>query len=189
VTRPSRLRLAVLLGVLAAGAAGCRSDKPKGPDVEGLIADLKGMDEEKRGAANLKIITAGEPFVPELIAMLQGPDPVHRAQAASTLYGMGARGRAAVPALAVLLSDEDKELRIAAAMALENMGPAAAEAVPALTTALKDKEGRVRQRAAIALGNIGPAARPAVPALGEAAKWDPVRPAAEEAIRKIQARR
>ena len=111
------------------------------------------------------------------------------AQAASTLYGIGERGRAAVPALVAMLADEDKELRIAAAMALENMGPAAAEAVPALTKALKDREGRVRPWAAIALGNLGPAARPAVPALGEAAKWDPVRPAAEEAIRKIQSRR
>ena len=58
-----------------------------------------------------------------------------------------------------------------------------------LLQALKDPEGRVRQRAAIALGNIGPAAHSAVPALGEAAKWDPVRPAAEEAIRKITGRR
>jgi HEAT repeat protein len=94
-----------------------------------------------------------------------------------------------VPALAALLADPDKELRIAAAMALENMRASAVDAVPELTRALQDPEGRVRQRAAIALGNIGPAARAAVPALGEAAKWDPVRPAAEEAIRKIQGRR
>ena len=47
----------------------------------------------------------------------------------------------------------------------------------------------MRQRAAIALGTIGPAARPAVPALAEAAKWDPVRGAAEEAIRKIGGKR
>jgi HEAT repeat protein len=173
--------------ILATAVAGC-STKPKEPDIPALIADLKSADEEKRGRANLALMDAGEKAAPALIEMLQGPDPAHRAAAARTLFGMGGRGKAAVPALAVLLSDADKEIRIAAAMALENMGPDAAEAVPALTRALKDPEGRVRQRAAIALGSIGPAARSAVPALGEAARWDPVRPAAEEAIRKIQAR-
>jgi len=173
--------------ILVTALGGC-SGRPKEPDIPALIADLKSADAETRGKANLALMDAGEKAAPALIEMLQGPDPVHRAAAASTLYGMGGRGRAAVPALAVLLADADKELRIAAAMALENMGPDAAEAVPALTRALKDPEGRVRQRAAIALGNIGPAARSAVPALGEAARWDPVRPAAEEAIRKIQAR-
>jgi HEAT repeat protein len=54
--------------------------------------------------------------------------------------------------------------------------------------ALKDSEGLIRQRAAIALGSIGPAASEAIPALTEAAKWDPVRPAAEEAIRQIRGR-
>jgi HEAT repeat protein len=175
-------------GVILATALVACSSKPKEPDIPALIADLKSADEEKRGKANLALMDAGEKAAPALIEMLQGPDPVHRATAASTLYGMGGRGRAAVPALAVLLSDPDKDIRVAAAMALENMGPDAAEAVPALTKALKDQEGMVRQRVAIALGNIGPAARSAVPALAEAAKWDPVRPAAEAAIRKIQSR-
>ena len=173
--------------ILAAALAGC-SSKPKEPDIPTLIADLKSADEEKRGKANLALMDAGAAGVPALIEMLQGPDPVHRATAASTLYGMGGRGKAAVPALAVLLADPAQEIRVAAAMALENMGPDAAEAVPALIKALKDKEGIVRQRAAITLGNIGPAARDAVPALSEAAKWDPVRPAAEAAIQKIRGR-
>lgn len=173
--------------ILAAALEGC-SSKPKEPDIPALIADLKSTDAKTRGKANLAVMDAGAVAVPALIEMLQGADPVHRATAASALYGMGGRGKAAVPALAVLLADPDKEIRIAGAMALENMGPDAAEAVPALIKALKDPEGRVRQRVAIALGNIGPAARSAVPALGEAARWDPVRPAAEEAIRKIQSR-
>lgn len=180
-----RIQFPVVAVILATAVLAC-SSKPKEPDVPALIADLKSDDEETRGKANLALMDAGEKAAPALIEMLQGPDPVHRARAASTLYGMGGRGRAAVPALAVLLADPDKELRIAAAMALENMGPDAAAAVPALTKALKDPEGRVRQRVVIALGNIGPAARSAVPALGDAARWDPVRPAAEEAIRKIQ---
>jgi HEAT repeat protein len=171
--------------ILAAALVAC-SSKPKEPDIPALIADLKSADEEKRGKANLALMDAGALAVPALVEMLQGADPVHRATAASTLYGMGGRGKAAVPALAVVLSDPDKDIRVAAAMALENMGPDAAEAVPALIKALKDKEGLVRQRAVIALGNIGPAAREAIPALAEAARWDPVRQSAEDAIRKIR---
>ena len=77
---------------------------------------------------------------------------------------------------------------MSAAMALESIGPDAAPAVLALVRALKDPEGLVRQRAAIALGSIGPGAREALPALREASRVDIVRPAAEEAIQRIQAR-
>jgi HEAT repeat protein len=182
-------RLQSLTGavILVTTLVGC-SSKPKEPDIPALIADLKSADQEKRGKANLALMDAGEKAVPALVEMLQGPDPVHRATAASTLYGMGGRGKAAVPALAVLLSDADKDIRVAAAMALENMGADAAEAVPALIKALKDKEGLVRQRSVITLGKIGPAAREAIPALAEAARWDPVRQSAEDAIQKIRGR-
>ncbi len=173
--------------ILATALAGC-SSKPKEPDVPDLIGDLKSGDEVKRGKANLALMDAGALAVPALIEMLEGPDPVLRARAAGTLYGMGARGGAAAPALAVLLADADTDVRLAGVMALENMGAAAAPAVPALVKALKDKEGFVRQRAVIALGNVGPGARSAVPALAEAAKRDEIRSSAEEAIRKIQSR-
>ena len=178
---------ACVIVAAALGSPGCRS-KPKEPDVPALLTDLKSADAETRGKANLALMDAGEKAVPGLIEMVQGPDPVHRGTAARTLYGMGGRGKAAVPALAALLADADTENRVAAAMALENMGPDAAPAVPALIKALKDKEGIVRQRVVIALGNIGPAAQDAIPALAEAAKWDPVRGAAETAIQKIRGR-
>jgi HEAT repeat protein len=186
---PKSTRAAVL--VLCAGAviaaSGCKR-KPQGPDIPALIADLKSEDQEKRGKASLALIGAGEAAGPALAEMLQSDNPAHRLTAASTLFGLGARGKAAVPALAGALSDPDREMRIAAAMALESIGPDAAEAVPALIQALKDKEGMVRQRVAIALGSIGPAAQSAIPALVEAGKWDPVRPAVDEAIAKIRAR-
>jgi HEAT repeat protein len=168
-------------------AAACRS-KPKGPDVPALIADLKGEDQDKKGKASLKLIEVGEPAAPPLAEMLKSDNPAHRLTAASTLFGMGPKGRAAVPALAEALADADVDLRVAAAMALESIGPDAAPAIPALTNALKDKEGIVRQRAVIALGNIGPAASGAIPALVEAGKWDPVRGHVDEAIAKIRAR-
>jgi HEAT repeat protein len=179
--------LALCAGLALAVAAGCKK-KPQGPDVPALIADLKSEDQEKRGKASLALIGAGEAAGPPLAEMLKSDNPAHRLTAASTLFGLGPRGRAAVPALAEALSDPDREMRIAAAMALESIGPDAAAAVPALITALKDKEGLVRQRVAIALWSIGPAAQAAIPALVEAGKWDPVRPAVDEAIAKIRAR-
>ena len=183
---PARLALVVACACVAS-LGGCKR-KPSGPDVPALIADLKGEDQEKKGKASLRLIEVGEPAGPPLAELLKSENPAHRITAASTLFGMGAKGRAAVPALAEALSDPDLDLRVAAAMALESMGPDAAPAIPALVKALKDKEGIVRQRAVIALGNIGPAASGAIPALVEAAKWDPVRGHADEAIAKIRAR-
>lgn len=185
-----KIRACLALAVACSGVAslgGCKR-KPSGPDVPALIADLQSGDAEKKGKASLKLIEVGEPAGPALAEMLKSENPAHRITAASTLFGMGAKGRAAVPALSEALSDPDLDLRVAAAMALESMGPDAAPAIPALVQALKDKEGIVRQRAVIALGNIGPAASGAIPALVEAAKWDPVRGHADEAIAKIRAR-
>jgi HEAT repeat protein len=178
---------ALAAGLFLAALPGCRG-KPKGPDIPGLIADLKGHDQEKKGRASLKLIEAGEIAGPALGEMLKSENPAHRLTAASTLFGMGAKGRAAVPALAEALADPDQEMRVAAAMALESIGPDAAPAIPALVQALKDGEGLVRQRAVIALGSIGPAASTAIPALVEAGKWDPVRGHVNEAIAKIRAR-
>jgi len=177
----------VVASAAVAALAACKG-KPKAPDIGGLIADLKSEDPEKKGKASLALIGVGEPAGPALAEMLKSENAAHRMTAASTLFGMGAKGRAAVPALAEALSDPDQELRVSAAMALESIGPAAAEAVPALVKALKDREGIVRQRAVIALGSIGPAASSAIPALVDAGRWDPVRPAVDEAIAKIRAR-
>ncbi len=159
----------------------------KQPNIGGLVADLQGGDPEKVGRANLELIRIGEPAVPALIDMLRSGDPKLRAAAASTLWGMGAKGRAAAPFLAEALADPDPALRTAAAMALENMGPQAGEAIPALVKALSDKDNRVRQASVKALGAIGPAATPAIPVLTRALKkgsW----PEAEEAILKIRGR-
>lgn len=183
-----RAKAAVFIACAALVGSGACKRKPQGPDVPALIADLKSEDAEKKGKASLRLIEVGEPAGPALGEMLKSDNPAHRLTAASTLFGMGPKGRAAVPALADALSDPDKDLRVAAAMALESIGPDAAPAIPALVAALKDKEGLVRQRAVIALGSIGPAASGAVPALVEAGKWDPVRGHVDEAIAKIRAR-
>jgi HEAT repeat protein len=180
--RLSLLLLALWLGL---GPSGCRS-KPQGPDVGDLLGRLKSEDAAVSGAANLEVIRLGEPAVPGLVEMLQGGDVRLRKVAATTLWGLGAKGRAAVPALAAMLEAPETDLRLAAAMALDNMGPAAIDAMPALIKALRDPEGEVRQWSAKALGHMGPAAASAVPALSRAAKSDPVRQTMEEAIRQIR---
>ena len=183
-----RTRAAVLAVCAAVAAAGACKRKPTPPDIPALVADLHSEDAEKRGKASLALIGVGEPAGPAVAEMLKSENLAHRLTAASTLFGMGPKGKAAVPALADTLSDPDRELRIAAAMALESIGPDAAPAVPALIAALKDKEGLMRQRVVIALGSIGPAASSAIPALVEAGKWDPVRGHVDEAIARIRAR-
>ncbi|MET0554984.1 MAG: HEAT repeat domain-containing protein [Vicinamibacteria bacterium] len=180
-----RLSLLLLALALGAGATGCRGT-PKGPDVDDLLARLKSEDAAVSGAANLEVIRLGEPAVPGLVAMLNSGDARLRKVAATTLWGLGAKGRVAVPDLAAMLETPETELRLAAAMALDNMGPAAVDAVPALIKALRDPEGEVRQWSAKALGHIGPGAASAVPALSRAAKSDPVRASMEEAIRQIR---
>lgn len=180
-----RLSLLFLALGLGLGVSGCRS-QPQGPNVDDLLTRLQSEDAAVSGAANLEVIRLGEPAVPGLVAMLQSGDVRLRKVAATTLWGLGAKGRAAVPELGAMLGAPETELRLAAAMALDNMGPAAVDAVPDLIKALRDPEGEIRQWAAKALGHIGPAAASAVPALSRAAKSDPVRPTMEEAIRQIR---
>jgi HEAT repeat protein len=165
---------------------GCRADSP--PDVHALVAELESADADKSGWARLRLIEMGEPAASALGERLQAGDAAARQAAATTLWGMGAKGRAAVPALAAALADPEREVRLAAAMALGNMGEAAAAAVPALVRSLEDEEGEVRQWAIKALGAIGPAASEALPALQRATRSDPHRQSAEDAMMRIQGR-
>jgi len=155
------------------------------PDPETLVADLTSGDVKKSGDARLQLISLGEPAAPALAGLLRDGAPAERVLAATTLWGMGARGQAAVPDLAAALHNPDPELRVACAMALENMGAAARDAVPALVAALQDRERRVRQAAVKALGAIGPEASSALPALERQIKRESW-PEAEEAVRRIR---
>jgi HEAT repeat protein len=181
-----KLSAAILAGL---ALTACRG-KPAGPDIAAQVAAqieaYKSADPEISGQANLALIRIGEPAAPSVVELLKSEDARLRARAATTLWGMGAKGRVGVPALASALADPELDVRVASAMALENMGPDTLEAMPALVHALKDREGRVRQWAAKALGKIGPSAKDALPALVEASKYDPIRPAVEEAISQIR---
>jgi HEAT repeat protein len=181
-------RRLMLVGVVAVVGLplACRSRAPEADAVPGLIADLQNPDPEVSGQANLALIRLGEPAVPQLVEMLKSDDVRIRTLAVTAFWGLGEKGRAAVPALAATLGDPVDSVRAAAAMALDNMGPNAKDAVPALIRSLRDRDGKVRQWSAKALGSIGPAAEKAVPALAQAARSEAIRPAAEEAIRKIR---
>ncbi|MCG6923067.1 MAG: HEAT repeat domain-containing protein [Acidobacteria bacterium] len=178
--RPGILPAAMLaLVVVACG------ERAGPPDVAGMIADLTSGDAKKSGEARLQLISLGESAAPALAGLLRNGGPHERVLAATTLWGMGVRGRAAVPDLAAALKDPDPDLRVTCTMALENMGPAARDAVPALARALNDRERSVRQAAVKALGAIGPAASPALPALEREIKRESW-PEAEEAVRRIR---
>jgi HEAT repeat protein len=180
-----RLLLACFLATVGL-PLGCRSKSPEVDVVPALITDLQNPDSEVSGKANLALIRVGEPAVPQLVEMLKSDDVRIRTLAVTALWGFGEKGRAAVPALAAALGDPVDSVRASAAMALDNMGPHAKDAVPALIRSLMDRDGKVRQWSAKALGSIGPAAENAVPALVQAARTEAIRPAAEEAIRKIR---
>jgi HEAT repeat protein len=177
------MRLAIpLLATVAVALSSCgKADAP--PDPARLVAEMRGPDEARRGAARLQLITLGEPAVPALLDLLRTGSPDDRLAAANTFWGMGPRAAAAVGDLVALLVDPDPRLRVAAAQALEAVGPAAAPAVDALVSALSDPDRAVRP-AVKARGGIGPGARAALPALARLLRrgsW----PEAEEAARRI----
>lgn len=177
------MRLAISLLALVVVLPSCRKAESP-PDPRRLVAELRGPDEGRRGAARLQLITLGEAAVPALVELLRTGSPEERLTAANTLWGMGARAGAAASDLAALLADSDPRLRVAAAMALEALGPSAAPAVDALVAALSDRDPTLRQSAVKALGAIGPDARAALPALSRLLRrgsW----PEAEEAARRI----
>jgi len=177
------LRPAAVLVFCVSALLACRLREDKVAD---LMADLRSPNASVSDQAVRQFVMMGEPATPILIPMLKDPEPRVRSAAASALWGLGPRKRAAVPALAEALADADDGVRLNVAMALESTGPDAAPAVPALARAVRDRDGNVRLWAAKALTRIGPAAREALPALEQAARYDSTRHAAEEAIRAIK---
>lgn len=104
----------------------------------------------------------GGPRERELVARLDGPDPLARRDA---LWSLGARGATGAEA-AILrrLGDGDPATRGVAAWALGKLGKRSA--VEPLIHALRDPDAYVREMAVLALGELGdPGAVPALSAL------------------------
>jgi HEAT repeat protein len=176
----------VTFAVLALAIGACKKAPPPPPDPAKALADLRSADDAQAGKAVLSIVEFGDQAVPGLIELLTDWDPRFRVRAASALWLLGAKSCPAVPGLTALLDDPEVEVRRTVTMALSNIGSCAAPAVPRLIVALKDTDPAVRQYAAKALGEIGPPAAAAMPALAELSRFDALRPAAEEAMRKIR---
>ena len=184
--RRRSMPLAALALVLVAPVA---CSKPKPPDPVALVEKLKSPDETVSGAASLELIRLGEPGVAALVELLRDPEPRHRALAARTFWGMGARGGAAAAALGEALADADtvgaRRGRHGPRQhgARGRPGGGRARSEPCAIPAPRSGPGRLN-----ALGSVGSAAESAVPALERAARLDGVHGPAEEAIRKIRAR-
>jgi len=176
----------VTFAVLAAVLGACKKAPPPAPDPSAALADLRAEDPQRGGRAVLAVVEFGDLAVPGLIEMLTEWDPRVRTRAASALWLLGAKACPAVPGLVGLLDDPDVEVRRTVTMALSNVGSCASLAVPRLIAALKDEDPAVKQYAAKALGAVGPPAEAAMPALAAMARIDSLRPAAEEAMRRIR---
>ncbi|MGP0064127.1 MAG: HEAT repeat domain-containing protein [Isosphaeraceae bacterium] len=155
---------------------------------------LRDADPRVRLAA-AKLITnddlSRETVIAGLLAALEDPDTVLRAEAALKLAGTGKHtdislddrtgGRAggnnatlvkspgAGASLRAALADPDSRIRAGVAYALASFQNEAAATVPLLIPRLRDPSVSVRIAAAVALGQFGKDARAAVPALMEAA--------------------
>jgi len=119
-------------------------------DIQALIRDLGGEDEETRCESAQKLVEVGEFAIPYLIDTLKDNSWMVRQFAAFVLGKIG--DERAVPALIDALKDEDFGVRKEAAHALSRTGDE--RAVPSLITALNDEDWRVRDIAALALGEI-----------------------------------
>lgn len=95
-------------------------------------------------------------LVPQLVAVVEGGDPVLGFWAARGLSGIGPAAADAVPALIVALDTPDAQFRFWVATALWSIGPTARDAIPKLVTLLDDPAPWVRQAVATGLVEIAP---------------------------------
>ncbi|MEO8430267.1 MAG: HEAT repeat domain-containing protein [Acidobacteriota bacterium] len=215
MSSPGRRPLALLLGVLAAGALSCATgggSKPAGgstdnPPAEAagkertvaqLAASLKDPDLNVRLAAVEELghrAATSDDAVAAVVGAFSDEAPLVRRFAAGGLAGIPAPSTRTVLALARLLKDPENEPRESAARTLAALAPhspadAVAELAAALAAAGADSQETVRSYALAALGGLGArgAGFPAVKAALERGLADPneeVRGAAAAAAGEI----
>jgi HEAT repeat protein len=141
--------------------------------------------------AMTKLTPAAED-VPDLLAVAGDPKQSagFRHAAAHVLRHVGTEAKAHVEAMCKLLTTDDAGVRAHVAAALGAMEKHGKTAIAPLIGRLKDDEVFVRVAAVQALGELGlafpEAVRPTLQAVaGDAAAADPVRAAAEEALKKL----
>lgn len=158
------LGLAALLSVSAVVFFLVRSDKEeKGPPtVESLLADIRGSDAEKRGAALEALDELGREhaaFIPLLVETLGDVDASIRRRIVEILPALGAMSR---EPLEDAVYDPDAAVSLAAVAGLLRLG---ADSLHVWIDAAHDDRESVRSAALEALASLGPEAAPAAPAL------------------------
>ncbi|WP_028047569.1 HEAT repeat domain-containing protein [Cellulomonas sp. URHE0023] len=128
-----------------------------------------------RSVAGAALLEIGAPAVPDLLKLLDHPDPRFRSYALDLVGLVGSATDA--DALPARLRDPSSEVRATAAAAIGRLG--AATGRDALIVLLEDRVPFVRAAAATALGQIG--GRSATTALLEVARHDVFDPASEAA--------
>ena len=86
-----------------------------------LVKLLSDEDRHVRNRAVLSMIGMGEKAAPELILLLQNPDPQTRTAAAKAIKVVGLDAKSAIPALKVAVEDADPAVRREAHQALQRL--------------------------------------------------------------------
>ena len=123
--------------------------------VPGVVTELHSKDVSIRLSALRKLDDMGagaQPFVPELIKVVDGVHDGERQQALGILRNIGPEAAAAVPTLVQTLDDK-QYIRDRAIETLQAIGPEAKPAIPALLHILQ--EGNLTSNAELALAAIG----------------------------------
>jgi HEAT repeat protein len=123
-----------------------------------LIAALRGKNLDYFFEVRSALVSMGPVAVPELIRLLQDPDPSLRNLAAQELGFIRPVATDTVTALALALGDPD--LQKQAVRSLGELGPTARAAIPALSRALWDLSRRDEDSIVWSLRKIGPEAAP-----------------------------
>jgi HEAT repeat protein len=137
--------------------------KPPGELAESLKTGAK---QWTRATAQAYFGYVDSPPPPALVAALQDPSAVVRAQAGRSLENYPLELDSAIPALLSMLEKDDAEVRSIADDVLRKAWPTAV-VVPTLAAALKSDNANVRSLAVLLLGRIGQEASSTVPALLE----------------------
>lgn len=138
--------------------------------LETEMADADAVSREYR-AIREALQEMGRDAVPALAAMLRGPVPGMRLDAAWALGQVGTEASSAVPVLVESLKSEDWELREAATSALQRIAPdspvVADAVVQTWMAAMRTADRRQRDAAVAVLGRMGARAAQAAPLLAE----------------------
>ncbi len=129
-------------------------------DVDKLLSELTGGDDERAEAAAQKLAEVGDPAVEALSGLLRSKDPDQRWWAVRALAGME---RPRIDLLARALADESAEVRAAAALALG--AHPSADVIPHLTGGLEDQDNLV---STLCVNGLVAAGSACVPSLLEA---------------------